>query len=1199
MIDVATVPLACWFAAKYRSAGSCFLAGVAHEGCTQICSCIFSQPDGHETTRKEDTVVIPEGSYLKSAQKMLKRMTGLSSMPACFVHGCWYHWKKDDDVILHYFPHEFELIKKWLLHLNQDLGDTNQLAEKISNSKKGSYRICSKHFRPEDYVVRGSSRLLKKTSLPSIFPKALPSSCIRRRKKKKNPFSHFNANVFNEEDFTFAQSLMLMPESSFFSTDVTNFLSEHSYSSVPREGTCPSTQTVGTNTEYFPGQRHKNIQTFHLVHKSSKRIQVCRRLSQRSFGIQCALVPLPPLQCFTSSGNNTKKCPSLPADLVYFPIEEEDNMEEEDNVEEEEDNVEEEEDNIEEVEDDSKMTLNLDISIDPTELKNSSTYGTITGSKANLETDFRMYQKGSTLPMHGNHQESYFPLAENHQYLSTEQRRDGMWRSPNPGARLSSTGFSQMKPLQTLHDNTTVYSIKKSLAEETMIKVSKKMLNLTLEVLFLLSGQDYTVVNKSSGEHLTPREHPRISGGYSSTLNSITQAPPPTLMLETNNGQKILRLINKIIELLTGEVPVRCQDVAVCFSMEEWEYLEGHKDQYKGVMMGSYQPLNSLLDRSRSTAGIFPRPQSCSEENQNVTKDPQDEEIVVKVENVEDEEIMIGDQQCKNEEAPVTINSGSISSSHLTFLQKLIQLPDLSRRHRDDMTKRILNLTLKIIHLLTGENYSLLKKTSDEFLTPINHSSMSGGRCSRNQSPIPMPPPQSLFNEKDHEQKILELVNEIAHLLTGEVPINCHGGTVYFTMKEWEYLKDCKDLYKDVMMETHQPLTAMDVSGERKTPERYPSPASSEDFQEDYNVQLDHQEDDVQLDHQEGDVQLDHQEGDVQLDHQEDDVQLDHQEDDAEGQEFFIKVEDLVEEGMYVMGDHQCKEEEVSIDISTEHEMGYSCADYGKSFANGLQLDEHQETHLEEKTYICSECRQYFIHQLDLERHQSIHRKEKTFSCLECGKCFFQNTDLVEHERIHTVEKPFSCQECGISFTQLSYIVKHQKVHMEEKPFLCSDCGKSFTLKIYLESHQKIHTYDKSFKCTECGKHFNQKSDLVVHQRFHTGEKPYSCPECGKCFSQKSDLSKHQRVHTGEKPFLCLECRKRFSQKSDLIKHWRTHTGERPFLCSECGKCFTQKSVLVQHQRIHTGEKPFSCTECGKCFSHRSNFMKHKVVHTR
>ncbi|XP_073542277.1 uncharacterized protein [Phyllobates terribilis] len=1061
-------------------------------------------------------------------------------MPACFVHGCWYHWKKDDDVILHSFPHEFELIKNWLLHLNQDLGDTDQLAERISNSKKGSYRICSKHFRPEDYEVRGSSRLLKKTSFPSIFPKALPSSCIRRRKKKKNPFGHLNANVFNEEDFTFAQSLMLVPESSFFSTGVTNFLSEHSYSSVPPEGTCPSTQTVGTNTEYFPDQRHKNIQTFHLIHKSSKRIQVCRRLSQRSFGVQCTMVPLPPLQCFTSPGNDTKKCPSPPADPVCFPVEEED-------------------DDVEEVEDDSKMMLNLDISLDTTELKKSSTYGTITGAKDILETDFRMYQKGSTLPILGNYQESYLqvshPLTEHH------LDRGGIWRSSlNTGARLSSTGFSQMKPLHGLHHNTTVYSLNDSLMEESRIKVSKRMLNLTMEILLLLSGQDYIIVNKSSGENLPPRNHHRVSGECSRTLNSIIQPLPPTLILETDNGRKILELTTEIIELLTEEVPIRCQDVAVYFSMEEWEYLEEHKDQYKGVMIGSYQSL-TLLDESRHTAEIFPRPLSSSEENQNVTKDPQDEEIIgVKVKNVEDEETVIGDQQCENEEAPLTVYSGPSSSSHLAFFPKLIQLPDPSRRHREDMTKRILNLTLKIIYLLTGENYKVLKKTSDEFLIPISHSSMSGRGCSRNQSSITMPPPQSLLNEKDNKQKILELADKIVHLLTGEVPIRCQGGTIYFTMKEWEYLIDCKDLYKDVMIETHQPLSSMDGSGERNTPERCASPASSQDLQEEgHNVQLNHQ-----------------------------------------GQELFIvKVEDLAEEGMYVMDEHQCKEEEASIDISTEHEMGYSIADCGKSLTDGLQLLEHQKTHIEEKPYICSECRLCFIHHLDLEKHRNFHREEKPFSCLECGMCFFQNSDLVEHERIHTVEKLFSCQECGISFTQLSYLVKHQKIHMKEKSFLCSDCGKSFTLKFYLERHQKIHTYDKSFKCTECGKYFNKKSDLVVHQRFHTGEKPYSCPECGKCFSQKSDLSKHQRYHTGEKPYLCLDCRKRFSQKSDLVKHRRTHTGERPFSCSECGKCFTQKSVLVQHQRIHTGEKPFSCTECGKCFTHRSNFMKHKIVHTR
>ncbi|XP_063814023.1 oocyte zinc finger protein XlCOF29-like [Pseudophryne corroboree] len=113
---------------------------------------------------------------------------------------------------------------------------------------------------------------------------------------------------------------------------------------------------------------------------------------------------------------------------------------------------------------------------------------------------------------------------------------------------------------------------------------------------------------------------------------------------------------------------------------------------------------------------------------------------------------------------------------------------------RSLITERILNLTLEIIYMLTGEGYTVVKKTSGEFETPSSHSLLSGG-LSRTQIPITVPPPYSLIHERQNDQKILELTEKIIQLLTGE---------------EGEYIEEHRGLYKDVMMENHRPLTSLD-----------------------------------------------------------------------------------------------------------------------------------------------------------------------------------------------------------------------------------------------------------------------------------------------------------------------------------------------------------------------------------------------------
>ncbi|KAM4662360.1 gastrula zinc finger protein XlCGF66.1-like isoform 2-T3 [Discoglossus pictus] len=370
----------------------------------------------------------------------------------------------------------------------------------------------------------------------------------------------------------------------------------------------------------------------------------------------------------------------------------------------------------------------------------------------------------------------------------------------------------------------------------------------------------------------------------------------------------------------------------------------------------------------------------------------------------------------------------------------------------ENMTEKIVNHALQIIFLLTGEEYTIVKKNS----------------------------PQSSIQQ-----------------LTGEVPIKCDDDVaVCFSVEEWKYIEGHKELYKDV--ETPQTTKALGFSGKRISGFR----GGNTDTE---LIQEKGEQDNRQTKMLNSDLC-------TGLNDENLFTFSINEEGEYESHENFIQKEAIQpnaradtdqEEVFNLTGHQQVKEEENPINISKDLFMNWN-----------FPGQHHNSFPYLMKSFACSECGKRFRYKSDLFNHQRIHTGEKTFSCSQCKKSFSRKQYLVKHQRTHTGEKPFVCLICGKCFSDNTHFVIHQRSHTGEKPFTCMECGKSFTRKEKLNSHQRSHTGEKPFSCLVCGKCFTSNAYLVIHQRIHTGEKPYACSDCGKCFTQKQHLNTHQRLHT-------------------------------------------------------------------------------------
>ncbi|XP_069606204.1 oocyte zinc finger protein XlCOF22-like isoform X2 [Ranitomeya imitator] len=573
--------------------------------------------------------------------------------------------------------------------------------------------------------------------------------------------------------------------------------------------------------------------------------------------------------------------------------------------------------------------------------------------------------------------------------------------------------------------------------------MAERILHLTLEILFWLTGEDYTVVKKTSSN----RCQDPVSEVWGRPLSPITGPPPHPLIHEDINDQKILELTYKMIELLTGEVPIRCQDVSVYFSMEEWEYLEGHKDLYKDIMLEVPQPLTSPdLSSKRTTPERCPRPllpQDCKQEDPNVPQDHQGEDLT----HINTAETYVrGDERCK-EEIPTDDHPDDCnrrSEGHLTFsvfksdelhiTQDTIEvnaiIPDIpSSLHSKGLSSNPAE------QIISSDSSQTIKKNKRHIKNQSVLTAEKPFTCSENGQAFSLKT-SFVTDEIIHTEKTYSCSECVKCFVDRSISFSHQR--IHTCEKNFPCL-DCgkcfiqkKKLIRHIR--THKGVKPFSCSECGKC---FPEKSKLVRHQRIHTGEKPYS--------------------------------------CSECGKCFLGKSKLVRHQRIHTG-----------------EKPYSCSECGKCFTNKSYLPIHQRTHTGEKPFSCSECGKCFTARSDFVRHQKTHTGKKPFSCSECEICFTTKSYLLIHQRTHTGEKPFFCAECGKGFTVKSDFVNHRRIHTGEKPFSCSECGKCFTARSDFVRHQRIHTRKKPFSCSECGKCFTNKSYFLIHQSTHTGEKPFS-----------------------------------------------------------------------------------------------------------
>ncbi|XP_063805864.1 oocyte zinc finger protein XlCOF7.1-like [Pseudophryne corroboree] len=595
--------------------------------------------------------------------------------------------------------------------------------------------------------------------------------------------------------------------------------------------------------------------------------------------------------------------------------------------------------------------------------------------------------------------------------------------------------------------------------------MTEKILNLTLEILYLLTGEDYIIVKKPGGRSERSNKL-QVVEGFCRTQSCILVPPDESRIDEQLNNQKILDLTNKIIQLLTGEVPIRCEDVSVYFSMEEWEYLEGHQDLYKDLMMEDcHSQDGSICKKSlgsvhhdKPVATVDRLPKNINKE-QTTYEDFTHTDVYTPTDHT----------QCTSthiKEEPVSCDGGTLTDTDIYTPTDHTQCTSTHIK-KEPVSSDGGHLTDSDIYIPTDHTQCTSTHIKKE---PV---SSDGGHLTDSD----------IYTPTDHIQYTATHIKE--------EPVSSDGGTLIDS-----------DIYTPT---DYTQYTATRIKEE---------PVSCDEgniLDSDNYTPTDHTQD-TPTHFKEEPVSCD---GGTLTDR---DI---YTKDNSQYTVTRIKEEPISDEEEELTDTEICPTTNQRPSPSTDVAKESVSREGGKRKNNEVITSEpalkltvvgHVETAVGNQKHLKKRNGKKAGKKSSVYTvHQRANTMEILYNCPSCHKGFSSNLDLARHQVIHTVDKLFICNLCGKSFTEMSFLVKHQVIHTDLKLCVCKVCGDCFYSETSLAKHQKTHSLP--LICSTCGKCFFMKSELEMHERKHTGDRPFGCHVCSKRFTVRALLKKHLLMH--------------------------------------------------------------------------------------